>query len=174
MVFVPSYFIASNHQWHVKTTDIKSAFLQGQTLERDVYIYPPKETRVKDGIIWHLNTCFYGLNDAARQFHLSVKEALLKLPCTQVILDVAIFFYYQDNKLCSILTYHVDDFLHVGNSQFEDNIMAPLRYRFLAGKLGENIFKYVGFNIHQSPEGIMHDQQDYINSLDFLTPKPKT
>ena len=58
-------FIASNHQWKVKTTDIKSAFLQGQPLERDVDIDPPKEALVKEGIIWHLNTCLYGLNDAA-------------------------------------------------------------------------------------------------------------
>ena len=63
--FCTFLFIASNHQWQVKTTDIKSAFLQGQPLERDVYIDPPKEAKVKEGIIWHLNTCLYGLNDAA-------------------------------------------------------------------------------------------------------------
>ena len=45
--------------------------------------------------------------------------------------------------------------------------MAPLQYRFLVGKLGETIFKYIRFNIHQSLEGIMQDQQDYINSLDI-------
>ena len=90
--FCTFLFIASNHQWQVKTTDIKSAFLQGQPLERDVYIDEPKEAKVKEGIIWHLNTFFYGLNDAARQFYLSVKVALFKLTCFQVTLDPAIFF----------------------------------------------------------------------------------
>ena len=165
--FRTSLFIASTHQWNVKTTDIKAAFLQGQTFERDVYINPPKQAGVKDSIFWHLNTCLYGLNNAAGQFHLSFKEALLKLTCTQATLDPALFFYYQDNKLCSILACHVDYFLHAGNYQFQDNIMAPLQYRFLVGKLGETIFKYIRFNIHQSLEGIMQDQQDYINSLDI-------
>ena len=89
------------------------------------------------------------------------------MTCTQATLDPAIFSYYQDNEFCGILACHVDDFLHAGNSQFKDNIKAPLRSRFLAGKLGETIFKYIGFNIHQSPERIMLDQQDYINSLDI-------
>ena len=44
-------FITSNNQWPFKTTYIKSPFLQGQPLERDVYIDPTKEARVKDGII---------------------------------------------------------------------------------------------------------------------------
>ena len=92
---------------------------------------------------------------------------MLKLTCAQATLDPAIFFYHQENKLCGVLACHVDDFLHAGNAQFEDNIMKPLRTRFLAGKLGETIFKYIGFNIHQTPKGIILDQQDYINSLDI-------
>ena len=92
---------------------------------------------------------------------------MLKLTCVQATLDPAIFFYHQDNKLCGVLACHVDDFLHAGNAQFEDNIMTPLRSRFLAGKLGETIFKYIGFNIHQTSKGIVLDQQDYINSLDI-------
>ena len=139
--FCTFLFIVFNHQWQVKTTDIKSAFLQGQPLERDVYIDQPKEAKVKEGIIWHLNTCFYGLNDAVRQFYLSVKESLFKLTCFQVTLDPAIFFYHQHNKHCCVLACHVDDFFHAGNAQFEDNIKAPLRSRFLAGKLVETIFK---------------------------------
>ena len=119
-------FIASNHQWCVKTTDIESAFLQGQPLQRDDYIDLPNEARVKDGKIWYLNTCLYELNDTARQFYLSVNEAQLKLTCTQANLDPEIFCYYQDNKLSGTLACHVEDFLHAGNSQFEDNIMAPL------------------------------------------------
>ena len=134
--------MASNHQWQVKTTNIKSAFLQGQPLERDVYIDPPKETKVKEGIIWHLNTCLYGLNDTALQFYHSVKEALLKLTCVQAILDQAIFFDHQDNKLCGVLACHVDDFFDAGKAQFVDNIMTPLQSCLLAGTLGETMFKY--------------------------------
>ena len=99
----------------------------------------------------------------------SVKEALFKLTCVRATLDPAIFFYHQHNKHCCVLACHVDDFLHAGNAQFEDNIKTPLRSRFLAGKLVETIFKYIGFNIHQTSKGIVLDQQDYINSLDIPT-----
>ena len=89
---------------------------------------------------------------------------MLKLTLVQATLDPAIFFYHQDNKLCGVLACHVHDFLHAGNAQFEDNIMTPLQSRFLAG---ENIFKYIGFNIHQMSKRTVLDQQDYINSLDI-------
>ena len=120
---------------------------------------------IADAFIAEIQMLFYGLNDAIRQFYLSVMEALLKLTCTQATLDPAIFFYDQNKKLCGILACHVDDFLHACNSQFEDNIMALFRSRFLAGKLGKTIFKYIGFNIHQPLEEILFDWQDYINSL---------
>ena len=41
--------------WTVKTTDIKSASLQGKEIEREVYLIPPKEAEVAEFIckvIW--------------------------------------------------------------------------------------------------------------------------
>ena len=39
--------IAAIEEWIVKTTDIRSAFLQGKELDRDVYIRPPKKVRLQ-------------------------------------------------------------------------------------------------------------------------------
>ena len=80
--------ISSINNWTIKTTDIKSAFLQGKEIRRDVYIKPPKESGVAKGIIWKLKHGLYGLKDGARQFYLSVKDELLKLGC----------------KMCDLLT----------------------------------------------------------------------
>ena len=66
--------VAAAKHWIIKSTDIKSAFLQGNVLQRDVYIKPPKEANVSDGCVWKLSRCLYGLNDAARQFYDSVVE----------------------------------------------------------------------------------------------------
>ena len=60
--------IAASKGWKVQSTDIRSAFLQGSELERDVYIKPPKEAELK-GKVWKLKKCLYGLNDASRQFY---------------------------------------------------------------------------------------------------------
>ena len=43
--------IASSTKWVVKTTDIKSAFLQGKELDRDVYIIPPRESYTPSNMI---------------------------------------------------------------------------------------------------------------------------
>lgn len=39
-------------------TDVKSAFLQGQSIERDIFIKPPTELK-KVGIDWKLKTCLW-------------------------------------------------------------------------------------------------------------------
>jgi hypothetical protein len=48
------FAFASINNWIVKTTDIKSAFLQGQEIKRDVYIKPPKECEKAEGVVWKL------------------------------------------------------------------------------------------------------------------------
>ena len=35
------------NEWKINTMDIKSAFLQGKPIERDVYLKPPKEAHTK-------------------------------------------------------------------------------------------------------------------------------
>ena len=70
--------IASSTNWVVKTTDIKSAFLQGKELDREVYIRPPRESHTPSNMIWKLKHGLYGLKDGARQFFISVKKKLLE------------------------------------------------------------------------------------------------
>ena len=43
--------IAASNKWALKSTDIKSAFLQSDRLDRDVYIMPPKEANCQ-GKVW--------------------------------------------------------------------------------------------------------------------------
>ena len=38
--------ISVQHHWKIKTTAIKSAFLQGKQITRDVYIQPQQEKQV--------------------------------------------------------------------------------------------------------------------------------
>lgn len=43
--------ITASREWEIKTTDIKSAFLQGKEMGKEVYIKPSKEAKTKDGFI---------------------------------------------------------------------------------------------------------------------------
>jgi len=156
--------IASSKEWVVKTTDIKSAFLQGKTLDRDIYLKPPKESRTSENVIWKLKHCLYGLKDGARQFYLSVKEELLKLGFKQCDLDPAVFSVRKDGTLRGILCCHVDDFLHAGDEHFE-KLMEKLRRRFSAGKIAQKCFDYVGFSVIQDESGITLDHSKFMEKI---------
>ncbi|MCP3661064.1 MAG: hypothetical protein GY696_00990 [Gammaproteobacteria bacterium] len=58
--------IAAAKGWPIETVDIKSAFLQGSDLTRQVYVKPPKEVNQPDKL-WLLIKCLYGLRDASCQ-----------------------------------------------------------------------------------------------------------
>lgn len=159
--------IAASKDWVVKTTDIKSAFLQGKEIERNVFLQPPKEAKIRDGKIWKLKRCLYGLNDAARQFYQSVKETMIALGCTQSDLDSALFSKKsKEGYLEGFMVCHIDDFLHAGKSCFDVEVMARLRSRFVAGKLEEGRFTYVGFEIIQTQRGITLDQSEYVREIE--------
>jgi hypothetical protein len=46
--------IATFNRWKLKTSDIKSAFLQGKKIDRDVFVIPPKEAKLPQGRVWKL------------------------------------------------------------------------------------------------------------------------
>ena len=164
--------IAALENWAVKTTDIKSAFLQGKELERDIYIRPPKESQTPQGLIWKLKHGLYGLKDGARQFYESVREELMKLGFTQCRLDPALFYVHKDNRLRGIICCHVDDFLHAGDELFEA-LMEKLRGRFSAGKVEEKEFRYIGFKVKQCENRVILDHSEYIERMKNETVDPK-
>ena len=158
--------VAASKHWVVKCTDIKSAFLQGKDLQRDVFITPPKEADVPDGFVWKLNRCLYGLNDAARQFYDSVVDELVSLGCFKSDLDPSLFFKTSSDGLSGLMVSHIDDFLHAGDNAFDIGITKKLCQRFLAGRNQAGEFKYVGYQITQGIYGIILDQNCYVESVE--------
>ena len=168
------FLVAASNLWSIKTTDIKSAFLQSKELNRKVYVLPPKEAEVDETKLWLLKSALYGLNDAARQFFISVQETLIKLDCEQSKLDPALFYKRSENgTLVGCVAVHVDDFLHCGTLEFDARVMDKLRGRFLSGKLEQETFKYVGFKVRQTPKGIIIDQSEYFESIDLPVIDPQ-
>ena len=43
-----------NHQWQPSSSDVKTAFLQDNQIDRDLYLKPPKEADT--GNLWKLKT----------------------------------------------------------------------------------------------------------------------
>jgi hypothetical protein len=157
--------MASFH-WKIRSTDIKSAFLQGKELQRSVFIAPPKEADAK-GSLWKLRRCIYGLSDASRQFFLSVSEEMIKLGCVQCKLEPSLFYKISsDGKLIGVMVCHIDDFLHGGTDVFDSQVMLPLRKRFQTSKVVDTDFSYLGYQIQQVDGGIWLDQDHYAMSVE--------
>ncbi|KAL5007820.1 hypothetical protein ScPMuIL_016626 [Solemya velum] len=157
--------VAAYKVWKIKTTDIKSAFLQGKQLDREVYVKPPTESNTPSGMVWKLRHGLYGLKDGPKQFYLTVREKLIRLGCEQSKLDPAVFTLMENGDMQGIICCHVDDFFHAGNEMFE-KMLCRLRTRFLAGKVEEANFKYIGFQIKQNSNGIHLDHSEYMDKLE--------
>ena len=82
--------IISSHQWQASSLDVKSAFLQGNQIERDLYLKPHREA--DKGNLWKLKTTVYGLSDASRVWYLRVKKELFKVGMEMCKYDEAIFY----------------------------------------------------------------------------------
>ena len=156
--------IAASEKWKIKSLDIKSAFLQGKEIEREVYLIPPPEA--SDGrTLWKLNKVIYGLSDASRMWYLKVKEVLEQLGMKMSIYDEALFYYKEVGNLCGLIAIHVDDFLHVGNKRFEETVIYKIKELFEISQEHDQFFNYLGLEIAQISEGITFSQFGYIDQL---------
>ena len=160
--------IAASKQWKITATDIKSAFLQGTNLERDVFVRPPKEAYQK-GKLWKLIKCLYGLKDASRNWYDKVAKKLEKEGFKKSYYDNAIFFLIKDDKLVGMIGLHVDDFLSAGNIEFTLEVIPKVLSIFQVGKSETRTFLYTGFQIDQKKDGITLDQGDYVARMELPT-----
>ena len=87
-------------------------------------------------------------------------------------IDPAMFFVHKDGKLSGTICCHVDDFLHADNEYFE-GIMVSLQKRFVAGKIEERIFNFIGFRIVGETGEILLDQSKYVVKIKYKTIDPK-
>lgn len=167
--------LAVSNKWTIETTDIKSAFLQGAPLEREVFVKPPREANLQKGHLWQLQKCLYGLIDASRQWYFEVKSTLIDLGCTQSKMDLAVFFKLDSaGKLIGVVGVHVDDFIHCGTQMFNKMIIEPLVQKFQVGKNEKVQFMYTGFQVIQKQNYIILDQNHYTqSSVEVLPVSPE-
>ena len=109
--------IAANEEFDIATGDIKSAFLQGKSLDRQVFVVPPQEAE-EEGVLWLLQKGAYGLIDGSRLFYLELKDKLERVGMIVLSGDPAIFTKHEDGKLTGMVCIHVDDILMTGNEIF--------------------------------------------------------
>ena len=155
--------IASSKKWNCQVVDVKSAYLQGDAIERDIYLRPPPE--FNNGSLWKLKKTIYGLCDAARAWYMRVKGELRTLSVKMCSFDNSLFMWHRNGVLEGLICIHVDDFLSAGTAIFHEGVVTKLRSKFLIGNSASTSFTYVGLNIRTYWDGITVDQIQYASSL---------
>ena len=98
--------VVAQKKWKLNSIDIKAAFLQGENIDRELYVLPPKEANTDK--IWLLKRCTYRLFDASRHWYNTVKQVLLSLGFKMSKADQCLFYCQNINELEAV---NVDDFL---------------------------------------------------------------
>ena len=155
--------IISSYEWKLHSLDIKSAFLQGAPMDRNVFIKPPEEA--KTTMLWNMVRCPYGLADAGRHWYMRLRKELIEAGMIISKYDQALFRWYLDGKLCGLLVCHVDDILFGGQEQFHDKVINKIRRIFAVGLEENTNLKYLGLTITQSEYGIKVSTSHYAKSL---------
>ena len=139
--------ISVMRNWEPKSLDVKTAFLQGNSLERPLFIRPPKEAARPRGVLGRLLKPVYGLQDASHKWFLRVQTKLQELGFLECPFEPALFVLKGDKKLRGIIVLHVDDFLYAGDDWFVLKVMPGLKNAFTIGKEFECPMRFTGVNI---------------------------
>ena len=157
--------VAANEKFQIKCSDVRSAFLQSNTIQRDVFIDPPPQ-RKKPGYVWKLKRPCYGLDDASRQWFQSFKNTLISLEMTQSKREACLFYLVINQKLHGLLIFHVDDILSAGDEVFE-NVMKKLREKYTFGKVETKDFVFTGIRITQNENfEVTADQEQFLKTIE--------
>ena len=144
---------------------MKSAFLQGECTERDIFIIRPREANIEGSCIWKLKKVGYRLVDASRKWYLSVKNELVSLNCIPSSLDKAVFRWYSGGVLSGLFILHVDDFIYDGTDDFLRDVVTPLQRKFQIGSESEGCFTYIGLELSQLSDRVEISQNRYAASV---------
>ena len=159
--------IIATQGWTLHSIDFKTAFLQGNTIGREVYLRPPEECNTNK--IWRLKKTVYGLADAPRVWFLRLKEQLLKLGVSMSTYDPGLFYWHSSKGLEGVLVCFVDDLLWGGSHTFENQIIMKLRSNFEISKENSVIFKYIGIDLKQNSDySVVINQSSYLGSINLI------
>ena len=156
--------LSANFNFKIVSMDIRAAFLQAKTLDREVFVRPPKDQE-KEGVIWKLLKPLYGLDDASRKFYLKVKETLKKLKLKTLPGDDAVYYEHKNGKLMGIILSHVDDFTIAGTREFVNRIVSGIKRKFTVSKVEEDNFRFTGLDVKTKDGNIEISMEDYAESI---------
>jgi len=170
------FALMTDHGWVPRSVDVRTAFLQGLPLDRvkPVYVRPPPQAHVPDGLLWELRKCAYGLTDAPRRWYEAVVALLLSLGYVRCEVDHGLFFLFVGGRLLFVIATHVDDFLYGGAATEVTRFETALRKSFDVGPVTVGTLTFTGLRVVTDADPssgsltIKVDQDHYLATIDAV------
>jgi len=167
----------TEHGWVPRSVEVRTAFLQGLPLDRfkPVYVRPPPQAHVPDGLLWELRKCAYGLTDAPRRLYEAVLSLLLSLGYVRCEVDHGLFFFYLGGRLLFVIATHVDDFLYGGTVKEVARFETALRQAFDVGPVTVGTLAFTGLHVVTDADtssgalSITVNQDHYLATIDTVS-----
>ena len=158
--------------------DAKNAFLQGDALERDLYLRLPQGglPGVPPGSVLKANVPIYGTGDAARGFWLKMLKVMAASSWTQSALEPALFYLWApDGQLVGMAVTHVDDVLLCGEGEYFKKQVRKMKSEMEFDKVCSKSFVYCGKHVEQEDDGTIElgqpDTAEQIKPITLTAPR---
>ena len=165
--------------WQIGKVDVSGAFLQGDPLDRDIWIELPK-ILIQMGLVDPIRRFrkilkgVYGLNQAPRLWFVRLCKFLCTLGFAQSLIDPCLFILMRDGVVVALVAVYVDDLLVGGKTDVVREVLAALDGQFTTGapELSTDVkqMSYTGKDLSFSCDSqgrlteIRIDQKAYIDS----------
>ncbi|WVZ59057.1 hypothetical protein U9M48_009261 [Paspalum notatum var. saurae] len=147
--------VASVREWSISQLDVKNAFLNGE-LREEVYMQPPPEYSVPEGMVCRLRRSFYGLKQAPQAWFQRFASVVTAAGFSASAHDPALFVHTSSRGRTLLL--YVDDMIITGDDpQFIAFVKARLSEQFLMSDFGSFV--------SSTHEGFYLSQEKYIQGL---------
>ena len=167
--------IAEFFNWEIVILDVKTAFLQSDKLNRDVFIRPPLESE-QQNVLWRLKKPVYGLKDASKHWFSKVLQVFSDYGLKQCETEPSLFTMKTDSsELEGLVLSHVDDFLITGTHQFRNSFVSSLKRTFTIGSESRLPLMFTGLAIKKEADGtISVSQEKFVENLFQMDFEPGT
>lgn len=147
---------------------MKAAFLQTGEAQRDVYVRPPREGKMKSSHHWLLITAAYGLVNANAKWHFQSDNLMLEIGLTQSAHVPQLFYQKYNGRLVLIVAKVLDDLKAAGEGDRVKQFFKEIDRRFKFGdvKHGPGKLGFFGTNTVQNGDfTIKTDAGDKLNAV---------
>lgn len=171
----------ATHGFIPRNVDVCTAFLQGMPLDRPtaVFVQPPPQARVPNGMVWQLRKCAYGLTDAPRQGYECVLSLIKDLELTRSPVVYCLFTQHDASSVVLVVAVHVDDYLFGVTAAAVDRFARGLRQSFERGPKKSRDMTFTGLRVQTTVHddtgslSITTDQDQYLVSIDLIDVYPE-